>query len=198
MSLDQQIVDAVKRYLSSGIEEQVDYDKFYLYSIITHSTAIEGSTVTEIENRMLLDEGVSAKGRSIVEQMMNLDLRDAYSQAFALAQTQPIYTPAMLRKLASKVMWRTGSEYSTMGGGSTRQPATSASAMSVREWVGVVIWHTLRCLRRSMSFVKAQYIQALIDSCEHDDPRIIEDEMMRQQIDNLNQRTDEYEKSINQ
>ena len=39
-----------------GIGEQIDYAKYYLYSIITHSTAIEGSTVTEIENRLLFDE----------------------------------------------------------------------------------------------------------------------------------------------
>lgn len=38
------------KYRSLGISQQIDYDKFYLYSIITHSTAIEGSTVTEIEN----------------------------------------------------------------------------------------------------------------------------------------------------
>lgn len=38
----------LEKYRQSGIAEEVDYDKFYLYSLITHSTAIEGSTVTEI------------------------------------------------------------------------------------------------------------------------------------------------------
>ena len=32
------------------------YEKFYLYSIITHSTSIEGSTVTEVEALMHLKE----------------------------------------------------------------------------------------------------------------------------------------------
>ena len=64
-------------YHRLGIAEQIDYQKFYLYSLITHSTAIEGSTVTEIENQLLFDEGISAKGRSIQEQMMNLDLKNA-------------------------------------------------------------------------------------------------------------------------
>ena len=32
----------VGRYRELGIDRQLDYDKFYLYSIITHSTAIEG------------------------------------------------------------------------------------------------------------------------------------------------------------
>lgn len=38
----------VQRYKELGIDSQIDYDKFYLYSIITHSTAIEGSTITEL------------------------------------------------------------------------------------------------------------------------------------------------------
>ena len=52
-NLDIRIVEALKAYLTSGVEDQVDYQKFYLYSIVTHSTAIEGSTVTEIENQLL-------------------------------------------------------------------------------------------------------------------------------------------------
>ena len=69
-NLDIQIMEALKVYLDSGVEDQVDYQKFYLYSIVTHSTAIEGSTVTEIENQLLFDEGIAAKGRSLTEQMM--------------------------------------------------------------------------------------------------------------------------------
>ena len=38
-----------------------------LYSIVTHSTAIEGSTVTEIENQLLFDECIAAKGHSLTE-----------------------------------------------------------------------------------------------------------------------------------
>ena len=48
-SLNIQIEEVLKDYRASGIEAQVDYQKFYLYSIVNHSTAIEGSTVTEIE-----------------------------------------------------------------------------------------------------------------------------------------------------
>ncbi len=34
-NLDIQIEEALKAYLASGVEEQVDYQKFYLYSIAT-------------------------------------------------------------------------------------------------------------------------------------------------------------------
>lgn len=115
-SLDIQIEKALKNYLSSGVEEQVDYQKFYLYSIVTHSTAIEGSTVTEIENQLLFDEGIAAKGRSLTEQMMNVDLKDAYLHAFRIAAENPTYTPKLLQQLSALVMRRTGSEYSTIAG----------------------------------------------------------------------------------
>ena len=61
-----------------GISEQIDYKKFYLYSIITHSTAIEGSTVTEVEAQLLFDEGITSSKRTMMEQQMNLDLKVAY------------------------------------------------------------------------------------------------------------------------
>ena len=114
--LDIQIEETLKAYLASGVEDQVDYQKFYLYSIVTHSTAIEGSTVTEIENQLLFDEGIAAKGRSLTEQLMNVDLKDAYLHAFKIASENPIYTPQLLKQLSALVMRRTGSEYSTIAG----------------------------------------------------------------------------------
>lgn len=113
---DLKLCDTVRRYTASGIEQQVDYDKFYLYSLITHSTAIEGSTVTEVENQLLFDEGIAARGRNITEQMMNVDLRDAYLFGFGWLKTAAPYTVDFLCRLSARVMRRTGSEYSTLGG----------------------------------------------------------------------------------
>lgn len=115
-NLDIQIEEALKAYMASGVEVQVNYQKFYLYSIVTNSTAIEGSAVTEIENQLLFDEGIAAKGRSLTEQMMNVDLKDAYLQAFKIAAENPTYTPQLLQQLSALVMRRTGSEYSTIVG----------------------------------------------------------------------------------
>ena len=114
--IDKKLIDTINRYTASGIDQQVDYEKFYLYSLITHSTAIEGSTVTEIENQLLFDEGIAAKGRSLNEQMMNVDLKNAYLYGFEWAKTEQPYTVELLCELSAKVMRRTGSEYSTMGG----------------------------------------------------------------------------------
>lgn len=104
-----------EEYKQLGIDQQIDYAKFYLYSIITHSTAIEGSTVTEVENRLLFDEGIGAQ-KPLIEQMMNLDLKAAYEQGVIYAQQHTEYSVDMLCGLSELVMKNTGSEYSAMAG----------------------------------------------------------------------------------
>ena len=104
-----------EEYKQVGIDQQIDYAKFYLYSIITHSTAIEGSTVTEIENRLLFDEGIGAQ-KPLIEQMMNLDLKAAYEQSIDYAREHTDYSVELLCGLSALVMKNTGSEYSAMAG----------------------------------------------------------------------------------
>ena len=106
----------LQQHKKLGISDQIDFDKFYLYSIITHSTAIEGSTVTEVENQLLFDEGIASSKRTMMEQMMNLDLKVAYDYGREWIRHHEPITTNWLILLASKVMARTGSEYSAMGG----------------------------------------------------------------------------------
>lgn len=111
-----QLLRLLQRYKELGIAEQIDFDKFYLYSIITHSTAIEGSTVTEAEAQLLFDEGITSSKRTMMEQMMNLDLKVAYDYGREwIVRHEPI-TVEWLIKLSSKVMARTGDEYHSIGG----------------------------------------------------------------------------------
>ncbi|MDY3251984.1 MAG: Fic family protein [Prevotella sp.] len=110
------LLKLLKQHKELGISEQIDYDKFYLYSIITHSTAIEGSTVTEVEAQLLFDEGITSSKRTMVEQMMNLDLKVAYEYGMQWIRKHDPITVEWLVTLASKVMARTGSEYHSPGG----------------------------------------------------------------------------------
>lgn len=114
--MNDRLTKVLDEYKRLGIAEQIDYDKFYLYSLITHSTAIEGSTVTEIENQLLFDEGITAKGRTMQEQMMNLDLKRAYEHSIRLAKEHTPFSVEMLRGLSAIVMKNTGSSYNTVLG----------------------------------------------------------------------------------
>ena len=97
-------------------QKQIDYNKYYLYSIVTHSTAIEGSTMTEVDNQLLFDEGLTAKGKNIIEQNMNLDLKAAYERSMELAEGHTPFSIGILKHLASLVMRRTGGEVNGLAG----------------------------------------------------------------------------------
>ena len=114
--LTNRLLDVLKEYKTLGITEQIDYQKFYLYSIITHSTAIEGSTVTEIEAQLLFDEGITSSKRTLMEQMMNLDLKAAYEYSMKLAGKHTDFSLEMLKNMSSLVMKNTGSQYNTPEG----------------------------------------------------------------------------------
>lgn len=258
--LDTKLADTLRRYIASGIEQQVDYEKFYLYSLVTHSTAIEGSTVTEVENQLLFDEGIAAKGRSLNEQLMNIDLKNAYVFGFNWTKNPKLYTVRFLCELSEMVMRRTGTKYSVLGGefdsskGDLRKCNVSAGVggksylaftkvpkatedfcewlnailqtidrnnvaacyrlsfeahfrlVTIHPWVdgnGRTTRLVMNMVQRQLGLIpsivtrdnKAEYIQALIDTRENEDPTIIENVMLRHHIQNLENRILQYQQS---
>ena len=128
------LLNLIKQHQDLGISKQIDYEKFYLYSIITHSTAIEGSTVTEVEAQLLFDEGITSSKRTMIEQQMNLDLKSAYDYGRKWIMAHQPITKEWLITLAAKVMAQTGSEYNSLGGtfsaarGELRKPNVTSGA----------------------------------------------------------------------
>lgn len=117
MSKRYELESLLQQYKALGIDKQIDYKKFYLYSIITHSTAIEGSTVTELENMLLFDQGISSAGRTLIEQYMNLDLKAAYEKCIEYAGNHKEISIDVLKELSSITMKNTGQLYNTALGG---------------------------------------------------------------------------------
>lgn len=111
-----EIEELYKEFQQLGISQSVDYEKYYLYSLIAHSTAIEGSTLTESEAQMLFDEGLTAKGKPLVYHLMNEDLKKAYELAKEKAKCKEPINSAFLQKLNATLMRTTGSTYNVMGG----------------------------------------------------------------------------------
>jgi len=103
-------------YERLGIGLQVNFSKLHLYSIITHSTAIEGSTVTLEENTVMFDDGLAPAGKPVVEQLMNLDLKQAYEVAEEVATARTKLTLPLLKAFSSLVMRNTGALYRTPHG----------------------------------------------------------------------------------
>ncbi len=115
-SADKTLDELVCEFDRLGIGRQVGFDRLHLYSIVTHSTAIEGSTLTLEENTVMFEEGIAPAGRQVVEQMMNYDLKRAYEVATEVAKARTPLSMALLKALSSLVMRSTGTLRHTLNG----------------------------------------------------------------------------------
>jgi Fic family protein len=116
MKKEKDIWDLIEKeqavYNSLKLGEIVDYNKFYIYSLITHSTAIEGSTLTEQDTQLLFDEGITQKG-TLVEHFMNLDLKASYEFAALESQKKTKISSEFLKELNALTMKNTGTIFNT-------------------------------------------------------------------------------------
>jgi Fic family protein len=104
------------KYNDLRLGDMLDYTKYYLYSIITHSTAIEGSLLTELDTQLLFDDGLTAKGKPLTHHLMNEDLKNAYLFASRKAEENSPISVDFLRQLNAHVMKSTGGIVHVMGG----------------------------------------------------------------------------------
>jgi hypothetical protein len=79
-------------------------DKSALYILITNSTALEGSSLSLAQNTVLFDKGVSSEGKTIAEQLLNLDLKAAYEEAFKDAGDHQMWNGYRIKLLAGKAL----------------------------------------------------------------------------------------------
>ena len=213
-----EIIAVLNEYNSLGINQQLDYDKFYLYSIITHSTAIEGSTITEIENQVLFDNGISCS-KPISEQFMNFDLKKAYEQSFDFARKHEKITVGFLCSLSGTLMKNIDSSYNTVAGyfssakGELRLLNVSAGRGGKSYLASIHPWAdgNGRMDRLLMNVVKyeknlvpsivkkerrAEYIKVISESQDAEDSASLIDFMFNHHIQNLKQQIEEYKRSL--
>jgi len=111
-----ELLDLLNEYKSLNLSQNINYDKFNLFSITHHSTSIEGATLTEIETQLLLDEGVTPKGKPIEHSLMTQDHANALKYAIDFALQKQKIDTAFIKNINSKVMNRTGKLYNTIFG----------------------------------------------------------------------------------
>jgi len=112
----QKIERKTEKFSNSRLQQNLDFEKSAIYSIIAHSTALEGSTLTEQETEVLFENGLTAKGKPLLHHLMNTDLKDAYMLAVERAKEKFIFSADFLKKINSLVMKSTGSVNSALGG----------------------------------------------------------------------------------
>ncbi|MDR0738014.1 MAG: Fic family protein [Prevotellaceae bacterium] len=92
---------------------QVDMKKFTYYAITYHSTAIEGSTLTEGQVYNLLDQDIPTKNKPFSEQQMVIDHQKALVYTLNKVSEKKPLTERFIQEIGGMVVKNTGSIYST-------------------------------------------------------------------------------------
>ena len=110
------ILQLIKQYRDLEIDKIVDFTKFNNYLISHHSTSLEGSTLTYVETTVLLENGLTPKGKPLIHTLMQKDHYEALIFTIKQAKEYTNYTPDFIQQINAKVMHSTGQIYHTVLG----------------------------------------------------------------------------------
>lgn len=105
-----------KEYTSLKLEDAIDFKKFSLFSNVHHSTAIEGSTLTEAQTEILLEKGLTAAGKPIEHSLMVKDCYNALLFSDFESKKGIKLSVGLLQEINSMVMKNTGSLHHHISG----------------------------------------------------------------------------------
>jgi Fic family protein len=110
------IISLLEKFHSLNLSANIDFDKFNQYAITHHSTTIEGGTLTEIETRLLLDEGITPAGKPLIHSLKVQDHYKALLHVIEQAANKIAITPEFIQRINAQVMKQTGAVYQTVFG----------------------------------------------------------------------------------
>jgi Fic family protein len=103
----------IEQYQKLNLDQVVNYDKFNEFAITTHSTQIEGSTLTAEDTALLIDEGITPKGKPLEHSLMVKDHHQALKQAIAFGIQKKSISIDSICQLNAAAMKSTGQQYNT-------------------------------------------------------------------------------------
>jgi len=106
----------LSHYKELNLQEVLDHERFKEYAIVHHSSSIEGSTLTEVETRLLLEEDVTPKGKPLAHSLMVKDHYAALRYVLNAAIGKKAISIDFIQQINALVMKNTGSIYNTVFG----------------------------------------------------------------------------------
>lgn len=106
----------VNKYNSLGIDDVIDHQRFNFISIVHHSTKIEGSTLTEVEAQVLINEGLTPKGKVLHDSLMVTDHFSALEFTIKEAKQKRLVSVQLIKDINSLVIRNTARIYNTIFG----------------------------------------------------------------------------------
>lgn len=110
------LVKLLTYYNSLGIPDVIDHERFNLIAIDHHSTRIEGSTLTEIETQVLINEGLTPNGKPLEDSLMVTDHHAALLFTLESAKAGRYLSVELVQQINAMIMKNTGKIYNTVLG----------------------------------------------------------------------------------
>jgi Fic family protein len=107
------VEEYIEEYKALHLDDVVDYHRFNEYAVTAHSTQIEGSTLTQEETALLLNEGITPKGKPLEHSLMVKDHHQALKIALDQGKKKASITLNSICELNAAVMKNTGQVYNT-------------------------------------------------------------------------------------
>ncbi|MFT6746604.1 MAG: Fic family protein [Glaciecola sp.] len=104
----EKLIEIIKNYQSLNLDSVADFAKFNEYAITAHSTQIEGSTLTQADTSLLLDEGITPKGKPLTHTLMVTDHHKALLLVKSIAKSNQAITADTIQLINGAVMKSTG------------------------------------------------------------------------------------------
>ena len=106
----------IEEYQALGIEKIINYEEFSLMTITAYSTKIEGSTLTLNEAVLLLDSGITPKGKPLHDSLMVDDHHEALKFTLGYAEEGRDLNLDTIKRINGMVLKRTGGVVRTVLG----------------------------------------------------------------------------------
>lgn len=110
------LITLIDRYKSLGIDEVINHQKFNLIAIVHHSTKIEGSTLSELETQVLLNNGLTPQNKPLQHTLMATDHFTAINFVVQQAKEKTKISIDFIQQINALVLKNTGSVYKTVLG----------------------------------------------------------------------------------
>lgn len=106
----------IEKYKSLGIADILDHEKFNHISIVHHSTVLEGSTLTAVETQVLINEGLTPKGKPLTDSLMVTDHFAALKFVLEQAEKKRPISVSLIQEINALTIKNTGAIYNTVFG----------------------------------------------------------------------------------
>jgi len=105
-----------KQYISHGIMDSIDYEKFCMISIVYNSSKIEGCSLTETDTKVLIENNITAHGKPLTDHLMVKDHFNAFMMIKESASQKRKISIDFIKEINLYVMQSTGGIVNTVSG----------------------------------------------------------------------------------